>query len=61
MSNNDKTPAPNKKTARVRVLKNRLRVGDFYHAEGAEIPDMSLEEYEIRQKANEVELISVNS
>lgn len=43
---------------RVRVLKHRLRVGDFIHAEGAEIV-LPREEFELREGRGEIELIGL--
>lgn len=44
--------------ARVRVLKNRLRIGSRYHAVGSETV-ITAAEYEIRKKDGEVELIDL--
>jgi hypothetical protein len=53
------SPAP-AATARVQVIKHRLRVGDFIHPAGSIIDDMAVEEMKIRAAAGEVELISLN-
>jgi hypothetical protein len=62
MSEETSTAAPKKdkpaKTARVRVLKNRLRLGNHYHAKDSETY-LSVEEYELRKKDGEVELIAL--
>ena len=57
MKQTTETATP-QKSARVRVLKHRLRIGDFIHAEGAEVV-ISVEEYELRKKDGEVELIAL--
>lgn len=54
----NKKPAPAKKMARVRVLKNRLSIRNFKHAEGS-ITTIPVEEFELRQKAGEVELLNL--
>jgi hypothetical protein len=48
------------KTVRALVLVHRLRVGDFIHAEGAEIPALPLDEFELRKAAGELQLIAIN-
>lgn len=52
------TPEPPAKKARVKVLKHLLRIGDFIYALNAETV-LSLEEYELRKKDGEVELIAL--
>lgn len=61
MTTDKKTAPQTSKTVRVRVLKHRLRVGDFFYPEGGEIDSMLMEEFEIRKKDGEVELIAVNA
>jgi hypothetical protein len=46
------------KMARVRVLKNRLTIRNFKHAEGS-ITTIPVDEFELRRKAGEVELLNL--
>jgi len=54
------TPKKDKpaKLANVRVLKNRLRIGNHYLAKDS-TATISVEEFEIRKKDGEVELINL--
>lgn len=46
------------KLARVLILKPRLRIGNFHHAKGSETT-LTVEEFELRKKDGEVELIAL--
>jgi hypothetical protein len=48
------------KTAKVCVLKNGVRIGNFRYPAGAVIDAMPLDEVSLRTTAGDVELIEVN-
>lgn len=55
----EKAPAP-KKTARVEVIKDGVRIGNFTFAKGRIIESMDLDEMKIRTDAGEIRLVNVN-
>ena len=57
---NKPTDETKPKTARVEVKTNALRIGDFRYAAGHIIEALPLEEAEVRAKAGDIEIISVN-